>query len=84
MLQLFSRRDRPAPLLQATEEQWRRWRADPLSHPDLARMSERELGDLPRRGDLWDEPMTWLLLGGSVSWLAIGNLIMFKMANFRF
>jgi len=34
--------------------------------------------------EVWDEPMTWLLLGGSVSWLAIGNLIMFKMANFRF
>ncbi|HEV7252137.1 MAG TPA: type II secretion system F family protein [Mesorhizobium sp.] len=34
--------------------------------------------------EVWDEPMTWLLLGGAVSWLAIGNLIMFKMANFRF
>lgn len=24
-----------------------RWRRDPLSHPDLRRMSQRELADLP-------------------------------------
>lgn len=34
--------------------------------------------------EVWDKPMTWLLLGGAVGWLVIGNLIMFKMANFRF
>ena len=27
----------------------------------------------------------WLaLLGGSISWLMLGNVIMFKMSNFRF
>ncbi len=34
--------------------------------------------------DVWDVPKTWYLLGGSVSWLMLGNLIMFKMSNFRF
>jgi len=35
-------------------------------------------------GDVWGEPLTWYLLGGSVTWLMLGNLMMFKMANFRF
>ena len=35
-------------------------------------------------GDVWGEPLTWYLLGGSVAWLMLGNLMMFKMANFRF
>jgi tight adherence protein B len=34
--------------------------------------------------DVWDVPKTWYLLGGSISWLMLGNLIMFKMSNFRF
>ena len=29
------------------------------------------------------EPMTWYLLGGSLVWLMIGNLMMFKMSNFK-
>jgi len=33
---------------------------------------------------VWDKPMTWYLLGGSITWLMIGNLMMFKMATFRF
>lgn len=33
---------------------------------------------------VWDVPKTWYLLGGSVSWLMLGNIIMFKMSNFRF
>jgi tight adherence protein B len=33
---------------------------------------------------VWDEPMTWYLLGGSIAWLMLGNLMMFKMSNFRF
>ena len=33
---------------------------------------------------VWDEPMTWYLLGGSVVWLVLGNLMMFKMSNFKF
>lgn len=33
---------------------------------------------------VWDVPKTWYLLGGSVSWLMLGNVIMFKMSNFRF
>jgi tight adherence protein B len=34
--------------------------------------------------EVWDEPMTWYLLGGSITWLMIGNAMMFKMSNFRF
>jgi tight adherence protein B len=33
---------------------------------------------------VWNEPMTWYLLGGSIAWLMLGNLMMFKMSNFRF
>ena len=33
---------------------------------------------------VWDVPKTWYLLGGSVTWLILGNIIMFKMSNFRF
>jgi tight adherence protein B len=33
---------------------------------------------------VWDVPMTWYLIGGSVAWLMLGNMIMFKMSNFRF
>ncbi|RUX41490.1 type II secretion system F family protein, partial [Mesorhizobium sp. M4A.F.Ca.ET.050.02.1.1] len=33
---------------------------------------------------VWGEPKTWYLLGGSVTWLMLGNAIMFKMSNFRF
>ena len=34
--------------------------------------------------EVWDEPMTWYLLGGSVVWLLLGNAMMFKMSNFKF
>lgn len=34
--------------------------------------------------DVWGEPMTWYLLGGSIGWLLLGNAMMFKMANFKF
>jgi tight adherence protein B len=34
--------------------------------------------------EVWDEPMTWYLLGGSIAWLMLGNAMMFKMSNFRF
>ncbi|MBX3580974.1 MAG: type II secretion system F family protein [Rhizobiaceae bacterium] len=34
--------------------------------------------------DVWNEPMTWYLLGGSVAWLMLGNAMMFKMASFKF
>ncbi|WP_353643683.1 type II secretion system F family protein [Mesorhizobium sp. WSM2239] len=34
--------------------------------------------------DVWGEPMTWYLLGGSFVWLMIGNAMMFKMSNFKF
>jgi tight adherence protein B len=33
---------------------------------------------------VWDKPLTWYLLGGSIAWLMLGNAIMFKMSNFRF
>lgn len=35
-------------------------------------------------GGIWDKPLTWYLLCGSIAWLLIGNAVMFKMANFRF
>ena len=35
-------------------------------------------------GAVMDIPMTWYLLGGGVSWLLLGNFIMFKMASFKF
>lgn len=34
--------------------------------------------------EVWDVPLTWYLLAGSVGWLVLGNVIMFKMASFRF
>ena len=33
---------------------------------------------------VWDEPMTWVLLGSSFVWLMLGNAMMFKMSNFKF
>ena len=33
---------------------------------------------------VWGEAKTWYLLGGSIAWLMLGNVIMFKMSNFRF
>jgi tight adherence protein B len=33
---------------------------------------------------VWDKPKTWYLLGGSITWLMIGNAMMFKMSNFKF
>ena len=33
---------------------------------------------------VWDEPMTWILLGASFVWLMLGNAMMFKMSNFKF
>ena len=34
--------------------------------------------------DVWGVPKTWYLIGGSITWLMLGNLMMFKMSNFRF
>jgi tight adherence protein B len=34
-------------------------------------------------GDVIDKPFTWYLLGGSISWLLLGNFIMFRMANVK-
>jgi tight adherence protein B len=34
--------------------------------------------------DVWDQPKTWYLLGGAITWLMLGNLMMFKMSNFKF
>ena len=34
--------------------------------------------------DVWDKPKTWYLLGGSITWLLLGNAMMFKMSNFKF
>lgn len=35
-------------------------------------------------GHVWEEALTWYLLGGAIVWLMLGNAIMFKMSNFRF
>ncbi|HEV7251571.1 MAG TPA: hypothetical protein VGN97_00505 [Mesorhizobium sp.] len=55
MLQFLSMLRRPAPARRVACEDVRRWRADPLSQPALARMSERELGDLPIQPAIWRE-----------------------------
>ncbi len=34
-------------------------------------------------GAVWHEHLTKLLLGGAACWMGIGNLIMFKMVNFK-
>ncbi len=34
-------------------------------------------------GAVWHEQLTELLLGGAGSWMLVGNLIMFKMVNFK-
>lgn len=34
-------------------------------------------------GAMWNEHLTKLLLGGAAVWMGIGNLIMFKMVNFK-
>lgn len=34
-------------------------------------------------GDVIHEPHTWKLIAGSVTWLLIGNAILFKMASFK-
>jgi tight adherence protein B len=34
-------------------------------------------------GSVWQEHLTKLLLGGAGVWMSIGNLIMFKMVNFK-
>ena len=33
--------------------------------------------------EVWDEPMTWYLIGGSVAWLMLGNAMLFKMSTFK-
>jgi tight adherence protein B len=32
---------------------------------------------------VWHEQLTRILLGFAVTWMLVGNLIMFKMVNFR-
>ena len=34
-------------------------------------------------GSVWHEHLTKVLLGGAVGWMLVGNLIMFKMVNFK-
>jgi tight adherence protein B len=34
-------------------------------------------------GSVWHESLTKMLLGGASVWMMIGNLIMFKMVNFK-
>ena len=35
-------------------------------------------------GEVTEIPLTWYLLGFGAFWLGLGNMIMFRMANFRF
>ncbi len=35
-------------------------------------------------GSVMNEPLTWYLVAGSVTWAVIGNMVMFKMASFKF
>lgn len=35
-------------------------------------------------GSVMDEPLTWYLVAGSVGWALVGNMVMFKMASFKF
>jgi tight adherence protein B len=32
---------------------------------------------------VWHENLTKILLGGAAAWMLLGNLIMFKMVNFK-
>jgi len=34
-------------------------------------------------GAVWREPLTKMLLGGAAAWMLVGNLVMFKMVNFK-
>src|ERR1700676_1663721 len=34
-------------------------------------------------GSVWNEHLTKMLLGGAAAWMLVGNLIMFKMVNFK-
>ena len=34
-------------------------------------------------GSVWNEHLTKMLLGGAAVWMSVGNLIMFKMVNFK-
>ena len=56
-------------------------RSQPLELVDLA---GRQVLMPQFYDDVWGEPMTWYLLGGSFAWLMIGNAMMFKMSNFKF
>lgn len=33
---------------------------------------------------VWEDTLTWYLLGGAVTWGIIGNVVMFRMANFKY
>jgi tight adherence protein B len=34
-------------------------------------------------GSVWQFDLTKMILGGAICWMAVGNLIMFRMVNFR-
>jgi tight adherence protein B len=34
-------------------------------------------------GEVWDKPLTKIALGGAVSWMVVGNLMMRRMINFK-
>ncbi|WP_331373671.1 hypothetical protein [Sinorhizobium chiapasense] len=53
MLKILSMFNRAASTSSDRTETSLKWQRDPLQHPDLARMDERELADLPFPGWPW-------------------------------
>lgn len=56
MLKVFSMLKRPEAHADGSRGPSFCWLRDPLQHPDLARMDERELADLPFPGWPWLRP----------------------------
>jgi tight adherence protein B len=34
-------------------------------------------------GSMWHEHLTKVLLGSAAAWMSVGNIVMFKMVNFK-
>jgi len=60
-----------------------RWSAIILSILPFALFSVLAVISPTFYGDVWDEPIVKVLLTASVAWLAVGNVIMFRMVRFE-
>ncbi|RVM11469.1 hypothetical protein CN116_10620 [Sinorhizobium meliloti] len=58
MLKVFSILKRPGASSESVRGLASDWMRDPLQHPDLSRMDERELADLPFPGWPWPRSAT--------------------------